>query len=123
MTPQEINSSLANFYGSETLTRWSMLFRRDVLTEGVKFVAEECGAYWLMDAIASHQHGPISAEDFQSWKFSKVDGDWVLSGDDGNGNVKATQAIEYTDFPLDEINVWACRNELGGVTIMLPSEY
>jgi hypothetical protein len=37
--------------------------------------------------------------------------------------VLARQSIEYSDFPLNGIEIWAIRNELGGLTLMLPSEY
>ena len=29
-----------------------------------------------------------------------------LKSDDGNGNVVFLKKIEFTDFPLDEINLW-----------------
>ncbi len=125
MTPEEIESQLGNFMGSETLTKWSALFRNDVLTEGAKFVAENCGAYWLMDAIASHQLDPrVKKERFQNWNLVKKGGKkWWLYAEDGNDNQITEQHISYSDFPLEKIELWAVRNELGGITIMLPSEY
>lgn len=42
---------------------------------------------------------------------------------DGNSDTPiVTQAIDYTDFPLDEVTLWLVR---GGPTwtLMLPSEY
>jgi hypothetical protein len=42
--------------------------------------------------------------------------------DDGNGFVFATQDIEYTDFPLNEINLFCCYDGKHWV-IMLPCEY
>ncbi len=127
----KLASELQNFSSSDTFTRWSPLFRRDVLTEGTHYLAEQAGAYWLMDAIASHQHDPlVKAEDFQVWTLQRasIGGNWSLvatDGDKGDGHVVlATQAIEYSDFPLPEgITLWANRNEFGGITIMLPSEY
>lgn len=121
MNPTEIKNSLAQFHGSETFTRWSFS-RRDVLTEGALFVAKECGAFWLMDAIASHQH-KLKNEDFQVWRLRKENEKWVLTGEDGNYREIIEQKIKFSDFPLDEIKLFACRNELGGITIMLPGEY
>ena len=49
---------LAGFSGTEEYHRYSPLFRRMLLTDGAKYVADNGGghgAYWLMDAIASHQ--------------------------------------------------------------------
>ena len=36
-------------------------------------------------------------------------------------NAKVFQEIEYTDFPLDSIDLYACLGEQ--MTLMLPSEY
>ena len=55
------------------VVRWSPLFRQMVLTDGAKFVADNGGAhgaYWLMDAIASHQPKALRNEmlrDIQFW--------------------------------------------------------
>jgi hypothetical protein len=46
----------------------------------------------------------------------------ILKLDDGNDNILAQQFIEYTDFPLDEIKLYACYN--GDIwVIMIPREY
>ncbi len=50
----QIKSDLKQFIGSITYTRFSPLFPNVVLTDGAKYLADECGAYWLMDMIASH---------------------------------------------------------------------
>jgi hypothetical protein len=124
MTPQKIKDALSNFNGSETFTKWSILFSNCVLTEGALFVAEQCGAYWLMDAIASHQHNPtVRAEGFQVWKLAKDGKEWLLSCEDGNDGVVTFQKIQFSDFPLENMEIWAVENELGGFTLMLPSEY
>ena len=84
-------------------------------------VAEQAGAYWLIDEIAINQTRPkVRAEEFQVWVL-KVDlekRNGVLSCDDGNGSVVFTKRIEYTDFPLREIRFY-CTD---GV-ILLPTEY
>ena len=123
LTPSEINDTLQNFSGSEQFHRWSPLYRKHLLTEGTNWLADEVGAFWLMDLIASHQH-EIKDQDFQVWKMTKdKQGDGALVvADDGNGNEIATQKLEFTDFPLEEITLWAERNEFGGFTIMLPGE-
>lgn len=109
---------LSNFTGSEEFYRHALL-PRIVYTEGARYVAENAGAYWLLDAIAAHQlERRIAAEEFQSWKL-EVSGDSAsLTCDDGNGNIVATVDIPYTDFPAPGITLWFSNN-----TIMLPSEY
>lgn len=88
-------------------------------TDGVRFVAVEGEAFWLIDKIASLQLDPkIRAEEFQAWTLTVADKNGELVCDDGNGNVVHREAITYTDFPLPEIKMW-----LTGNTILLPSEY
>jgi hypothetical protein len=129
ITPEEIQANLGQFSGSETFTPWSPLFRNSVLTEGALYVAENCGAYWLMDIIGSYQHeAKFKKQDFQVWKLKtvlslKMEKTWLVTAEDGNENALARQSIEYSDFPLNGIEIWAIRNELGGLTLMLPSEY
>ena len=122
--PTEIRSALSHFSGSGTFTKWSPLFPRCVLTEGAECVANECEAFWLMDLIASHQiNRTVRAEEFQVWKLAKKGEGWRITAEDGNGREIAVQALGYSNFPLEEITLWAARNELGGITIFLPSEY
>lgn len=126
----KINSTIGGFTGSETFTRWSPLYRTRVLTEGVKFVANTANAYWLMDVIGSYQQeAAFKSEDFQVRKIvtDLEKGTCVVTctdGDKGNGPVTlCKQRIPSTDFPLAEFTPWAERNELVGVTILLPSEH
>lgn len=90
-------------------------------TDGVKYVADTAGAYWLIDEIAIIQpyEGAVAAEGFQVWKLkARPDHTATLSCEDGNMNTVYSKEIEFTDFPLDEIIFWFTSN-----VIMLPSEY
>jgi hypothetical protein len=90
-------------------------------TDGVKYVAEEAKAYWLIDAIASH-YPKTRHEEFQHWTFkknpSKISQGWTLECTDGNSNTIAKQKISFSDFPIEEISFYLC-----GKVLMLPSEY
>ena len=113
-------ADLAQFTGSEQWYRHAT--ERDVLyTDGVKYVAETAGAYWLVDEIAFLQRFDklVAAEEFQSWEL-KVNADHTatLTCEDGDGGVVFTKAIEFTDFPLEEITLYFINK-----TILLPSEY
>ena len=118
-------SILAGFTGSDTFTKFSPLFRA-LLTDGAEYVAEQAGAFWLMDIIGSYQR-ILRNQPFQVWKLQPnktTDGALVVC-EDGNKNVLVQQRIKYTDFPFingEEFVLWACDNG-DGVTIMLPSEY
>jgi hypothetical protein len=111
---------LTQFTGSEHWYRHAMV--RDVLyTDGVKYVAETAGAYWLIDEITFAQRFDkrIAAEEFQLWKLTvNADHAATLTCEDGDGGVVFSKTIEYTDFPLAEITLYFINN-----TILLPSEY
>ena len=102
-------------------------------TDGVDFVANKAGAYWLIDAIASHQMtAKVLKEEFQVWTLRCLDDlfsnrSGVLTMDDGNDAPPlVTQVIEYTDFPLDTFRFYLEDGSLDGVTrckiLMLPNE-
>ena len=118
-------SNLQHFTGSEKFFRHP-LNPRLLFTEGVQYLAEKAGAYWLIDVVASVQHfGPqLHKHSFQSWKLT-VDTDkatGLVECTDGNNAKLYAQAIEYTDFPLPEISLFCCDSE-GQHVLMLPSEY
>ncbi len=111
-------SDLAHFTGTEKLYR---ITRRHVLTDGTKYLAEEGRCFWLMDAVASHLT-PSYDDYFAVARLVLNGSSAVLSLDDGNDHVFATQAIEYTDFPLSEIKLY-CAFDGTHWVIMLTSEY
>ena len=111
-------TDLGQFTGSEHWYRHGLI--RDVLyTDGAKYVADEGGAYWLLDEIAiAQRYDPrVAAEEFQVWKLEVSDNAGTLTCDDGNGNIVAAKHIPFTDFPLSEISLW-----FENSTIYLPSE-
>ena len=125
---QELLSTLPGFTGTEGYTRLRYPFMKTVLllTDGAKYLADTAKAYWLMDAIASYQIYPaVSTEPFQVWKLVvKEDRKATLTCTDGNFNALSKMEIEYTDFPLPEITLYAEQSDyLGGCVIMLTSEY
>jgi hypothetical protein len=77
-----------------------------------------------MDIIASAQHDPkVKAEPFQVWHLIvNEDQSATVKADDGNYNVIYTQAIEWTDFSLNEIMLYAAIDGKH-LIIMLPREY
>ena len=121
MTPSELTQSLQGFTGTENYHKWSILFRNFVTTDGVKFLADEAGAYWLCDAIASH-FPAYRDEGFVVAKFTKKNRAWLLLLEDGNDNILASQKIGFSDFPLPEITLYVIPQD-GLWVILLPSEY
>lgn len=129
MTPEEIEYELAHCTGTTCYRRFGIT--RAVATDGAIRMAELCGAYWLLDAIASHIPnakklcGPF---DMQFWKFTvnMADRNGILSVSDGNCEFREVQKIEYTDFPLSEIQIRVGFEEVEGGALIpilcLPSE-
>lgn len=119
MTAEELQQAMPQFIGTENYYRhWLGLY----YTDGVAFVAENAGAYWLIDIIASYQ--PANKLNPRLYEFQL----WILHVKDGKGYVECkadsdipaaiTQEIPFTDFPLPELRLYVSNGVL-----MLPSEY
>jgi hypothetical protein len=120
---------LAQFTGSERWYRHG-LARSVTYTDGVRYVADTAGAYWLVDIIALAQglDGKVCKESFQHWKLLvQADDSADVICEDGNGGELHRQHVAWTDFPRDGIDFYCCEDgTLGnGITrvILLPSEY
>ena len=97
-----------------------------LLSEGALLLANEAGAHWLLDAIASWQiDARARAEPFQSWdlRVNTATRSAVLSMTDGNSmDAIIRQEIDWTDFPLDGMTLWLVVD--GDIRVMLlPGEY
>lgn len=104
-----------------------------IYTPGVKFLAEEAGAYWLIDAIASYfgtstMKNAITLDarlaSLQFWRLDVEKDDSALLTARADSDVRpfVSQQIPFTDFPLEYVNVWAGRDGRHW-TLYLPSEH
>jgi hypothetical protein len=124
LTPDD----LAQFNGADEIFRHSIA-PRFVFTSGMRHVAQELGAYWLIDVAASWQpHIAKQARpEFQHWQIKRGAGNSaIVTCDDGDGLIMAQQEIEFTDFPWPEFAFYVV--EAGDVgeqfyMAMLKSEY
>lgn len=100
-------------------------------TPGVVALAEERGAWWLLEAVASYQgRGKLRSDamlkDFQIWELTRKDGGAVLTCKaDTSIPPVVRQAIEYTDFFRDDDeDTFKLYVELGDgqLVLMLPEE-
>ena len=112
-------SQLAMFTGTE---RYHRINRKCLLTDGTKYLAEEAGAFWLMDAAACYLIELGTADWFVQIKLTVTGSNAVLTLEDGNGLVRAQQEIPFTDFPISQQTLYACWDGEHWV-LMLPSEY
>ena len=125
--PKELPDLSMHYGSSEYFQHWLPLWNgtKMVYTEGIKHLADAVGAYWLIDAIASHQTDKRLVRsqrlrEFQLWELKvKPDRSCTLTcRADSNEAPVITQEIEYTDFPLDEITLY-----VEGDVLLLPSEH
>jgi hypothetical protein len=93
-----------------------------ILTDGCKYIRDECKAYWLFDSILSYQCEKILRDiNFQIWELKrlKMDLSWQLTCREDTGRKPLIrQSIEFSDFPLDYIKIWVIDK-----IALLPSEY
>ena len=108
-------------------------------TDGVKYLATQGEAFWLLDAIAnasacasacaplriaSHQTQQILSQPelqkFQIWELTVAEDKSavLICRADTNTEPVVRQEIEYTDFPLKSIKLY-----LEQKVLLLPSEY
>lgn len=112
-------SDLDQFTGSENWYRHPMTGMS--YTDGVKYMAEVAGAYWLVDdiLIAQRFERKLAGQEFLVWKLTKnkTGRGAKLVAEDGNDNKLYAEKIDFTDFPLDEITLF-----LENRVLYLPSE-
>jgi hypothetical protein len=126
---KELRDGLWHFTGTENWYPHSLV-RNVLYTDGVQFVAEKGGAYWLLDeiAFANKFERKVIDEGFQFWKLVVTDNKGVLTCEDGgkNGNrskVVYEKKIPFTDFPLPEITFYVEFGDENNRVILLPSEH
>lgn len=119
-TPRLSRADLDRFTGSENWYRHA-LNPNVLFTDGAKYVADEGGAYWLLDLIALAQRFKkhVAAAPFQVWKLTvHHDRSATVVCEDGDYNVLHRQPIHATTFPLDAFTLWFANG-----VIYLPSEH
>lgn len=123
MFDQEVTGNLKlqlrHFTGTQ---RYHRFHSKTVLTDGALYLAEQARCFWSMDVFASHLREISTDHGLACLKLKRVgDGAQVVI-DDGDEKILAQQEIQYTDFPLDEITLFACWTGEYWV-MMLTSEY
>jgi hypothetical protein len=121
-SPQPLTEAdLAQFTGTSTYYQHALGIQ---YTDGVHYLAEYGGAYWLLDAIASWQIDPQVNQDpmlqqIQFWKLTvNDDRSALLVCERDAGDIAVSQEIPFTDFPLKQITLYFQQG-----IVLLPSEY
>ena len=117
--------TLAKFNSTENLHTFSTLTPNVLLTDGAKYLADRGGCHWLMEIIGLHQNinQEYNIESFQVWTLTvREDSSAVVECFDGPRNQIYRQFVEYTEFPLRSVDLYAVHVE-HRILIMLPGEY
>ena len=95
-------NELRQFSGTEY---WYKHLSGYLYTDGVLYVAQEGGAFWLIDKILFTTRAKNSLQEFGAWKFEvNEDKSAILVCEDGNYHELYREKIEWTDFPLNCLN-------------------
>lgn len=118
LTLEQLQAALCGFTGSEQFYR---LYPNVIVTEGVKFLCDQAGAYWLIDCLFSFQTiRRVAREPFQvldlAVDLEKRTG--LITLTDGNDQELFCQVLGFTDFPMRAIKLYYTDQ-----TAMLPWEY
>lgn len=116
-TPDDLRAGLAHFYGSNVVYRHA-LNRNVVYTEGVQYFAEQAGAYWFLDILATEPAILKQAREFASIELKVKDDKATILVTDGDDHEVYRQEIGYTDCPEGDWHFFFV-----GATIMLRTEY
>lgn len=116
----KLENELAHFIGTEHY--YPSTFGNLKLTDGVQYLGARAGAFWFIDIIESYYltDKKIRNSPFLIWgiKVNKDRTALVYCKEDSDQENLVTQEIEYTDFPLDEFELYC----IDGV-VLLKSEY
>jgi hypothetical protein len=115
---ETLEAELALFTGT---TRYYRHWLGIHYTDGIHYLAERAGAYWLIDAIASWQPTVRAVEEeFQLWELTVDENNrasLTARSDTGTPAI-IEQKIDYTDFPLKSLTLY-----LENGVLLLPSEH
>lgn len=117
ITTEEFKNTLEQYIGTNNhYTSWLMKYR---YTDGVRYFAQEAGAYWLLEEInfiyvdLARKGKAEFLNIIVKCKNRKAD----ILVDDGNGNLLKKKHISRTDLPEGEWQFYLYDN-----TLLLPSE-
>lgn len=125
ITPINLERDLAQFIGSERFYRHAIA-RNFIYTEGIRYMAEQAEAFWLIDYAALQFNKALRSETFVVLKLERSKPGhphiniWI---EDGNDNKLSHVKSVASDFLLDKFECYICQNDLGGNTMLLKGEY
>ena len=116
----KFKAELGQFTGTEHYY-FNPLYLEMHYTDGVKYLAETAGAYWVLDIIGTEFFPKQQSGEWDSFVVIKLTiamNAMVIQVQDGNHNDYLHKNIPFTDFPEGEWALWL----VDGI-LLLPSEY
>ena len=120
ISPSELESNLIQFTGT---TKYYRLLATFAVTDGVKYLMDHADCYWLGQLYGVHlKDTEFNLHPFTILNMVRKGQGAMITIEDGNGGVLSQQAVNWTDFPLASITLYASWS--GDYWVgMLPSEY
>lgn len=122
--------NLGQYYGTTTYMRHKILptqSRGLLLTDGLQYVVEKAGAYWLTDIILIRGKEWLSqADGFCVVKLEVKDNAATIKVTDGNYKPVYQEEVDFTDFPEPGLEFFLTLTETDmgeEMVLMLKSEY
>lgn len=127
--PPSWAAGLAHFTGTEDY--YASMLGKMVYTDGVQYLAEQAGAFWLIDLVASYLHKKQIRQELSDggmcfWDLTVNDDHSavVTCRRDSGDKPWVRQEIPMTDFPLKSIKLYLGAGGPEGLPVlMLPTEY
>lgn len=117
---ENLESELKYFIGSENIyEHW--MSKNLKYTDGIRYLCEKIGGYWLMDIIMSYNKCDLKTQrcPFQMWILTIKNGKGdIIMREDTNTPVIVKHDILATDLPNVTLKLYCCDG-----TLMLPTEY
>lgn len=127
VSPERLQEELAQFTGTAAYHCYGLGLT--YLTDGVRHLAERASCFWLLDAIGSYQkelasHTDERLQEMQFWHLQVNEDETALLTcvADAGEPPAIKQKIQWTDFPLPEIDIWVAVDGTKRIAL-LPSEY
>lgn len=115
-----LKHELGQFTGTDQYY-FNPLYRELRYTDGVKYLATTCGAYWLLDIIGTEYFPKQKSKEWDQFLVIKLEVEGstgVITVSDGDEKVYLRRFIEFTDFPEGAWSLWMIERVL-----LLPGEY
>ena len=110
-------NELDNFTGTECWYRHG-LNREFLYTEGAQYFAEQAGAYWFLDIMATEVFELQKDNPFISVEMTAQDGKALITATDGDETTIWDKRISFTDCPEGTYKFFLIDN-----VFLLRSEY